>query len=333
MEHIYIHISRGNRSDTYDFTFSASGTLDFAGKVKKANISDCEKLESSPYFSPAQYTYLPPALKANIEIFYKDPSPFEDANLFAYITHIGPVLLAVEENDGLLVAELLNRRRKTFFPFLPLTIHIVKPIAPLALFAWIHGRFFNDEEFLQMYASGRHHPQSDSVAELLLAAAEKELKPNPESETPNQMFIRYFESHPNSNFTIGIVGSHFHGWSDDIDNFDLHLKNSIEKDFIEGMNAVQRKKSQFFSNLSVSVQAEPYNSHDPNAIGVSIENVSAKFFGNGGKSKTGYLRATGAFILRKSFPQKFSYKASLARLKKDADEYGGVSKIVLRIQC
>ncbi len=333
MEHIYIHISRENRSDTYDFTFSESGTLDFAGKVTNPNLSDCEKLESSSYFSPAKYTYLPPDLNANIDIFYKDPSPFENVNLFAYITHIGAVLLAVEEKDGLLVAELLNQRRKTFFQFLSLTIHIVKPIAPLALFAWIHGRFFNDEEFLQMYASGSHLPQSDSVAGLLLAAAEKELKPNPESETPTQMFIRYFKSHPDCNFTIGIVGSHFHDWDDDIDKFDNNLKNSFEKDFIEGINAVQRKKMQFFSTLSISVQAEPYNSHDPNAIGVSIENVSAKFFGNGGKSKAGYLRATGAFILRKSFPKKFSYKATLARLRKDVDEYGGLSKIVLRIQC
>lgn len=331
MENIFIRIQDKESSRYYAFTQSVTGTLDFIGKTEKPDISDYQEIDGSTYFSPTWYTYLPKALQAEIHILFRDSANLTDANLFAYLTHIGAVLLAVEQKDGLLVAELLHRRTQVFFQFLPLTLYIIKSIAPLALFAWLYGRFSHSSGFQKMFEQGILSPTADT-AEILFASAREELSPEHGKETVDEMFIRYLKQIGHGEFTIGTVGSDFHVWNSKKAELESFLKEAIGKDFLRGESLVRERKEVFYSELKVSVQAEPYNPYDPNAISVAIEDISGKLFGNGGKSKAGYIRATGAAILRRAFPGKFAYQASLARLGTNLSE-GNNNKdgIVLRI--
>ncbi len=330
MENILIGIRDRSEERFYAFSQSATGTLDFAGKVENPDISEYQEMESSQYFSPTWYEYLPLELQADIRVLYKETVCMENANLYAYLTHIGAILLAVEANDGYLVAELLHRRAKVFSQFLPLTLYIVRPVAPLALFAWLHGTFNSSAGFENMYHSGIKYPKEDDPAQILLAAAYKALSPNPGKESSEEMFVRYFKTAAHGNFTIGCVGTNHHDWSPEEDLIENSLSKAIGKDILQGTSLVREKKAQFYSDLGVSVQAEPYNPYDSNAIGISIENVRGKLLGNGGKSKAGYIRATGAEILRKAFPKKYAYAAKIACLRHDAGN-SPVSGIVLRI--
>lgn len=332
MENILIQIQEKDVIHYYAFTQSATGTLDFLGKTENPEISGYQEIESSTYFSPNWYAYLPTSLQAEIHVLFKDSVNLNDANLFAYLTHIGAILLAVEQKDGLLVAELLHRRTQIFFQFLTLTLYIIKPIASLALFAWLYGRFSHSGGFQKMFQQGILSPTSDT-AEILFAAAREELSPEPGKETVDEMFVRYLKQLGHGEFTIGTVGTDFHAWNSQNTVLNEFLREAIGNDFLKGENLVRERKNKFYSELKVSVQAEPYNPYDPNAIGVAMESVSGKLFGNGGKSKAGYIRATGAAILRRAFPKKFAYSASLARLGSNISE-GNSNKegIVLRIR-
>ena len=314
MENILIGIHGQGEERFYAFSQSETGTLDFSGKVENPEISEYLEIEGSQYFSPTRYEYLPLELQADIRVLYRETVCMEDANLYAYLTHIGAILLAVEQNDGFLVADLLNRRAKVFSRFLPLTLYIVRPVAPLALFAWLHGRFSNSEGFEHMYHSGLRYPKDGDTAQILFAAAYKALSPDPGKESPEEMFVRYFRTLGHGDFTIGTVGANHHAWDPDTDLLQNTLNDAIGKDILEGTSLVRHRKAQFYASIKVSVQAEPYNPYDPNAIGVSIESVRGRLIGNGGKTKAGYIRATGAEILRKAFPKKYSYAAKLARM-------------------
>jgi len=86
-----------------------------------------------------------------------------------------------------------------------------------------------------------------------------------------------------------------------------------------------------FGSLTTKVQAEPYNPHDHNAISVSIDDLEASVYkGLNTKSKAGYLRATGAEILRKARPNLFAYGSCLWRLDANPDYFENA--IVLRIK-
>lgn len=314
MENILIGIRGQNEEHFYAFSQSATGTLDFTGKVENPDLSEYLEMESSQYFSPTRYEYLPLELQADIRVLYKETVCMDDASFYAYLTHIGAILLAVEQNDGFLVAELLNRRAKIFSQFLPLTLYIVRPVAPLALFAWLHGRFSHSEGFEKMYHAGVKYPKDNDPAEILFAAAYKALSPVPGKKSSEEMFVRYFKTLGHGDFTIGTVGANHHAWDPDTDLLQNTLNDAIGKDILEGTSLARHKKAQFYASIKVSVQAEPYNPYDSNAIGISIESVRGRLFGNGGKIKAGYIRATGAEILRKAFPKKYSYAAKLARM-------------------
>ena len=78
------------------------------------------------------------------------------------------------------------------------------------------------------------------------------------------------------------------------------------------------------------MQAEPYNPHDHNAISVGIDDLEAVLKGVPSKSKAGYLRATGAAILRKARPNLYCYDSSLWRIGGNPDYFENA--IVVRIR-
>ena len=331
-EMFYVKVETPKNATVYAFSRSVTGILDYAGTAPAAEyeFSHMQCVEGSAYFTPSWYTYLPNELQATVNVYLPHNVENLDVGQYSFLLHVGALLLAVQERDGLLVAELLRRRPTVFANFLPLVLHLIKPVAAEALFANVYGGFRGDSGFEQVYKANAPIATGETdVSAILLTAAKDVLKPNPEKESPEEMFIRYFKDCESADFTIGIVGATNHPWVAGIEKFESVVKTATAFRFFDDA-AVGTKSLEFFDSLSTKVQAEPYNPHDHNAISVSIDDLGAKLKGMQTKSKAGYLRATGAAILRKARPNVFAYGSKLWRLGANPDYFENA--IVLRIK-
>ena len=314
IDEFFIEAVTQNSTSVFKFTMSKTGVLDYIGEVETFDDSDYQQIDASTYFSPSWYTYLPKCLQADFKICYKSGIERLDHSQYSFLMHIGALLLAVKERDGLLAAELLSRRTSVFTANLPLVSYIIKPIATEALFAWMYGRFSNQDE----------------GCNILYEIVKANLQIEPHKETLEQSFTRYFKENSGMELTIGIVGSQCHFWTHGFSRLESMINHHVARDFTEGLAALREARQKFFDALAISVQAEPYNPHDKNAISVSIEDIEAKITGSSGKTKAGYIRATGAEILRNARPEQFAYKAKLWRVGNTQDsKYGVVVKICL----
>lgn len=329
-EIFYIKVETEKATTLYAFTRSATGILDYAGTAQDVDLSNMPCVESSKYFTPSWYTYLPKELLANISVYLPADVADMDTNQYSFLLHIGAILLAVQETDGLLVAELLHRRSMVFANFTPLIMHIVKPVAPEALFAWVYGGFRGESDFKQVYSSNKPISTGETdTAAILLAAARDILKPDPEKESPEEMFARYFREHAGRPLTIGIVGANNHQWIEGVEKIDRISEEAAAYSFIDDPSKAGKKCQDIYAGLQSSVQVEPYNPHDHNAISISIDDPVMVLKGIRSKCKAGYLRATGAAVLRKAYPSKFVYNSKLWRLGANPDYFE--NSIILRI--
>lgn len=330
-EIFYIKIETARDIMFYGFSRSATGILDLVNGASATDdeLSQMQCVDGSAYFTPSWYMYLPKELQATINVYLPNDVKNLDVGQYSFLLHVGALLLAVDEYDGLLVAELLRRRAAVFANFLPLVLHLIKPVAAEALFAYVYGGFRGDSDFAQIYkANAPISTGETNVAAILLEAAKETLKPNPEKESPEEMFIRYFREVEFFDFTIGLVGATNHLWIAGIEKYESVVKTATAFRFFDDA-AVGSKSQEFFESLATKVQAEPYNPHDHNAISVSIDDLSARLKGMQSKSKAGYLRATGAAILRKARPSLFAYGSKLWRLGADPSFFE--NSIVIRI--
>ena len=319
-EMFYVKIETSRDITVYGFSRSATGILDFVdgASAKDEELSQMQCVDGSAYFTPSWYMFLPKDLQATINVYLPSDVKNLDVGQYSFLLHVGALLLAVDERDGLLVAELLRRRVTVFSSFLPLVLHLIKPVAAEALFAYVYGGFRGDSNFSQIYKANVPIATGETdVSAILLEAAKDALKPNPEKESPEEMFIRYFCEKESFDFTIGLVGATNHPWIAGIEKYESVVKAAMAFRFFDDA-AVGAQSQEFFESLSTKVQAEPYNPHDHNAISVSIDDLGAKLKGLVSKSKAGYLRATGAAILRKARPSLFAYGSNLWRLGADA---------------
>lgn len=337
----FIEIDQAKKTSIYEFTRSETGILDYAGDVSKDFEGDVgkkyndpkkmQRLNSSLYFSPSWYTYLHNNFAANISIYIPKKIRELDTNQYSFLVHVGAILLAIQEKDSLLVAELLNRRSSVFAEFVPIMQHILKPIAAEALFAWVYGSFKGLGKFPQLYESEESVKIGETdTAAILFAAARDALKPEPDTESPEKMFTRFFSQDIPFDFTIGIVGASNHPWIDSLEEFNQITQEATALGFASDNLATGIKRQEFLEKLSTSVQVESYNPHDSNAISVSIDDPMAILKGFPGKSKAGYIRATGAAILRKARPSQYTFEASLKRIGKTPSWQDNT--IVLRIK-
>ena len=330
-EMFYVKIETSRDITVYGFSRSATGILDFVdgASAKDEELSQMQCVDGSAYFTPSWYMFLPKDLQATINVYLPSDVKNLDVGQYSFLLHVGALLLAVDERDGLLVAELLRRRVTVFSSFLPLVLHLIKPVAAEALFAYVYGGFRGDSNFSQIYKANVPIATGETdVSAILLEAAKDVLKPNPEKESPEEMFIRYFREKESFDFTIGLVGATNHSWIAGIEKYESVVKAATAFRFFDDA-AVGAKSQEFFESLSTKVQAEPYNPHDHNAISVSIDDLGAKLKGLVSKSKAGYLRATGAAILRKARPNTFAYDSKLWRLGADPSFFE--NSIVVRI--
>ena len=330
-EMFYVKIETFRDITVYGFSRSSTGILDFVdgASANDEELSQMQCVDGSAYFTPSWYKFLPKVLQATINVYLPCDVKNLDVGQYSFLLHVGALLLAVDERDGLLVAELLRRRATVFANFLPLVLHLIKPVAAEALFAYVYGGFRGDGGFEQVYKANAPIATGETdVSAILLEAAKDVLKPNPEKESPEEMFIRYFREAESFDFTIGLVGAANHPWIAGIEKFESVVKTATAFRIFDDV-AVGAKSQEFFEALSTKVQAEPYNPHDHNAISVSIDDLGAKLKGMQSKSKAGYLRATGAAILRKARPSLFAYGSKLWRLGADPSFFE--NSIVVRI--
>ena len=331
-EIFYVKVETAKATSIYAFSRSETGILDFNGTAtpSTSDLSQMQCVEGSRYFTPSWYTYLPEELQAEILVYIPANIENMDAGQYSFLLYVGALLLAVQAKDGLLTAELLRRRSMVFANFTPLVLHIVKPIAAEALFARVYGGFTGEGNFKQIYQTNAAIATGETdVSAILFAAARDALKPEPEKESPEEMFIRYFRECCNTDFTIGIVGASSHPWINGVEKYRVISDAAISFHFGDNPYAAGKKQQEMFASLKAMIQAEPYNPHDHNAICVSIDDLEAVLKGISGRSKAGYLRATAAAILRKARPNQFSYGSELWRLGANPEHFE--NSIVMRI--
>lgn len=283
-------------------------------------------LDGSPFFSYNWYTWLSEDLTTQIKIEVYGNNSFNDANAFAYLTHIGSLLCAVDAKDGLLAAEIFHRRHKIFMKFPQLTLDIIKPIAAEGLFAWIYGSFnYYDEKYLQDVMRGNFLQDKSQwdVTETFFEAAKDRFYPqniqttNIIDETPKQMMIRFFQTNKNISLTMPLVGTNFSNWANQsLIYIERRLQNEESKDFARGTKFAKNARQRIFSKTKSHVQTEPSNYFDPNAIAVFLEDIQSKANGLYTLQKAGYLRKTGAEIIRKAQPQKIEFYSKLFRVSR-----------------
>ncbi|MBE6355105.1 hypothetical protein [Treponema sp.] len=210
------------------------------------------------------------------------------------------VLAAVDAKDSLLAGELYLKRRAVFEKFAQLTSFIMDDICVEVLFSLCYGKMQNVDP--------------DSVP-LIFNSAKKKLGFDSSRETLDQAFMRYFKQN-RVTLTLPLVGVGFYDWEDNMcpEELEKLSDNLSAENLLGNAEKIRRAKHEFYEGLDCAVQAEPYNSHDLNAILVSIENPSAKISGNSGLEKAGHIRALAAKIIREAKPQKMAYEAKLCSL-------------------
>jgi len=289
--------------DWFEFTKSKTGQLDFVGKWEqdeRPDVDGYQEFVSSTYFSPSWYVFVQSALNCNPVVFVAPEVDVSDKDAFDYLVHIGPVLAAVEAKDSLLAGELFLRRKDVFEKFAQLTQYILEPLCVEVLFSLCFGRMLNCDP--------------DDIP-LVFEGAKVKLEFDSSRENLKQAFMRYFRKN-SVTLTLPLVGTNFYHWDDDIVPSVLaKITDNLGAEDLPGKAAkICSAKHDFYESLKVSVQAEPYNRADKNAVLVCIENIEAKLFGNPGLEKVGHIRALAAEIIREAKPKKMAYTAKLASL-------------------
>ncbi|MBO4759574.1 MAG: hypothetical protein J5505_05895 [Spirochaetaceae bacterium] len=287
----------------FEFSKSRTGQLDFSGKLEngaKPDVSNYQQIVSSAYFTPSYYVFLADGINKNPEVFVADGVDVSDKDTFEYLVHVGPLLAAIETKDSLLAGELYLRRRSVFEKFAQLTQYIMEDLCVEILFSLCYGRMQN---------------VNPNTIPLIFENAKKKLEFDSSRESLDQAFMRWFKKNAVT-LTLPLVGTNFHSWNNDIEpELLLKLADNLNADDLTGAaEKIRSAKHDFYKNLKATVQAEPYNPHDKNAIIVCIENISAKIFGNPGLEKAGHIRALAAEIIREAKPAKMAYNAKLFSL-------------------
>lgn len=284
----------------YGFSMSMTGQLDYQGKqefVKKPDFSDYERIVSSSYFTPCYYTYLDEKLNHKCAVYFKDVD-ISNPDVISFLTHVGPLLDAVEAGDTLLAGELYLRRQDVFNRHSQLTKYILGKAAAGILFSICFGRM---------------NTIAPEAIPLVFEAAKEQLSFDPAKESLEQALVRYLAERKDS-ITVQIVGTHHYDW-DSSTPYLGNLTNNIKAENLASqMEAIRKAIHDFYAGLECSVQAEPYNNADKNAIAVFIEDTYSKFMGNCGMKKAGYVRAIGAKLLRDAQPKRMSWGGRLMRI-------------------
>ena len=118
-----------------------------------------------------------------------------------------------------------------------------------------------------------------------------------------------------SGITLLYVGQRYENWAHNgLDYVDSLFTGKGAENFLAHKSRIEKMRKEFFGGTTAYLQAEPYNIHDTNALGLYLNDVKSYITGDEGMCLAGYLRKTGAEIIRFSKPKDFRLKASLVRI-------------------
>ena len=321
----YIKIEKENLSTLHEFQF-VKDELQYNGKVNLlSNLLEEEKftVEINKIFNKNWYTYMEHNFDA--EVFLYIPKTYHrEEILSAYLAHLSILLMIIESQDSLLAAEFFSRKASILCCFPKATAKVLEPISVEGLFAWLYGRFCDDTLFMNVFYNRpltKHQEiaaATDTACFFYYAAQnrlEQLVSTSKKSESPMEMFIRYFKNHKETVFTIGIVGQRYENWTHSgLDYIDSLFKSQEAQNFIAHKTRIEKARKDFFAKTKAYIQAEPYNIHDENAFGLYLNDIKSYITGDEGMCLAGYLRKTGAEIIRSSKPSDFRLKAELVRI-------------------
>lgn len=317
----FVTINQKNQKLCYVFTktnddFKIKLNKDFS----KSDLTELEQIivDSSAILNPNWYTFLHNDLNFDIKLYatIKDRIQLD----VSYIIYASVLIAIKNTKDSLMVAEFFNRNHSVLLCAPLCTKKIIESIAVEALFGWLYGRFCDSSLFESYYynhefSANQKKALFSDTSVFLYKAAYSRLSPTPKTETPEQMFIRYFKAHQNTKLSIGIVGSNYANWiSSGLDYIEKTIKQSSATDFIAHKTRIQQARNSFFEKTTAQFFAEPYNEHDNNALGLYLDDIESFVTGDSGMCLAGYLRKTGAKVLRESRPNKFVFNSKLIRI-------------------
>ncbi len=312
--------AKSHAKTEFTWNFVQQGdSIVFAGKtlLQKRSLAENRPIQKPQFIIEAnnsfplyEYTYLPENLisTAFVEVFNCSIRP--KTKIFAWFSHIAPLLLAIENGDSLLAAEIFNKNTHIFMQYPTTTIKLLEPIAVEVLFSWVWGRFDDDskKDLQTIYEGKCSKPFSEwGVAEAFFTSARRRLNILSGSESLDNCMARYLKEHPGTKLTLGIVGSTHYRWVEK----SLHAKEALS--------------NRTFSKTKSIVQADLTNNYDKNAIALYLHEDEKQ---ESKKEISGYIRKTGAELLRKAFPTKLEFSSKLARL---GYVKGGTTGIVVEI--
>jgi hypothetical protein len=286
----------------WQFGLDCCGVLSFFGEVNPVSENELDGqmcLVGSPFFTPSWYGYLPENLSASFEIYFSETKDYS-AKLIGYLTHIGPILLAMKRKDYFLATQLLARRFETYLAFSEITKYILKEGAFSAYLTWKYG-IFEDSSYSNKVVG--------FLTEILGSDYQKIFGLHSGCAESS---IGKFLHQEGTILSFPLVGADYQEFISVYDSLKKCEEIELEKALVRGQ-VMPNRRGKFFENLNVKVQAEPYNIHDPNALGVYIQDPRTP---KSSKAllKAGYMRATLASIIRQAYCNNFSFTGKLIRI-------------------
>lgn len=308
MKHVIIQSMFANSEILWKFTKSETGVLDYKGKIKEdINLSEYQIVHPSLCFARSDYFFMQDILQAKTKVAFSKDYAMPSDDEFTFFSYIPHVLLAMEANDTLLVAELLCRKASVFEKLAPIVNYLVESKIVEIFFSEMFGTFYSSTD---NYGSLR----------FLSENFEKKINFKLKSETLEEAFIRYFKENKSNKeitFSLPIVGTDFGNWNVETRILNRLLNQLNAESFETQIESIKNVKHNFYKSLEVLAQIEPYNKADKNAIVVMIDDVAAKISGYGGKSKAGYIRRTAAEIIRLARHELITFETKILRISSE----------------
>ncbi len=311
---------------SWNFILKAEKEIIFAGKTiienkqKSNSLIKASQLKTKALFyietnfsyPSTGCTYLPETFKVSSMVEVRNYSIKPNKSILSWFSNIAPLLLAIENNDSLLAAEIFHKNSSIFMQFPTTIIKLLEPISIEGLFSWVWGRFDKKaQQELESIFEGKCTKAFEKwgVAETFFTASRRRLDIQVgTNESIEQCITRYLKTHPGTKLTLGIVGTNHYRW--------------VEKNLSITEN--KNIRNNFFSNTKTLIKAETSNEFDKNALAMYVANEPA----SENENISGYIRKTGAELLRKAHPNKLQFSSRLARL---GSLQGGTTGMVVEI--
>ncbi|GEM_PF-6748684 len=216
-----------------------------------------------------------------------------------FLTVIPGLLLAIKNGDSWMAFHTFRRLWYLADSFRSLAKYLGKPLIGPALLAGWWGDGFNPP------ALERGVSLNPVEAAFIETLGWESLASVPVDDRPSFLLKHTLES---VGLTVPLVGMQYAAWENEgLERIAKAWRKLEQDNFFDP--GVRLKLTSLFGQIHVSVQAEPWNKYDPNALKVSLTDANGSWF------EAGFLRRTLAALLAKTYPGRKTYPAELVRIE------------------